>query len=142
VSAKKNNVKTLSLFLLCWAALLVMTFKARFYEFYLPNENLTFGDFKYVLSCGNFEVNDVNCNEYMYGRWLLVFLSKVTFLHPYPEQTTFVIIAVSLLAIAHLLLSLKNKIQKNDLCILQNYHQKIYRSLINMVKAMIYAHGI
>ncbi len=112
MSAKNNNVKTLSLFLLCWAALLVMTFKARFYEFYLPNENLTFGDFKYVLSCGNFEVNDMNCNEYMYGRWLLVFLSKVTFLHPYPEQTTFVIIAVSLIAIAHLLLSLKNKIQK------------------------------
>jgi hypothetical protein len=112
VSAKNDNLKKLSLSLLCWAALLVITFKARFYELYLPNENLTFGDFKYVLSCGNFEVNDLNCNEYMYGRWLLVFLSKVTFLHPYPEQTTFVIIAVSLLAIAHLLMSLKNKIQR------------------------------
>lgn len=112
MSATSKSVKRLGFILLCWAALLVMTFKVRFYEFYLPNENLTFGDFKYVLSCGNFEVTDFNCKEYMYGRWLLVILSKASFLHPYPTETTLVIMAVSLLAIAHFLVSLKNNIHR------------------------------
>lgn len=89
-----------------------MTFKVRFYELYLPNENLTFGDFKYVLSCGNFEVSDINCNQYMYGRWLLVILSKALILHSYPTEVTLVIIAVSLLAVADLLVDLQNNIQR------------------------------
>ena len=81
-------------------------------EFYLPNENQNFGDFKYVLACGNFELIDVDCKQYMYGRWVLVILSKATILHPYPEETTIAVIGVSLIAIAHLLMNLKNNHQR------------------------------
>lgn len=89
-----------------------MTFKARYYEFYLPNENHVFGDFKYILSCADFEVSDLDCKEYMYGRWLLVILSKASFVHPYPTETTLMIIAVSLLAVAHFIVALQNNIQR------------------------------
>ena len=107
-----SSLKNLFLAIFCWVTLLVMSFKVHFFEFYLPNESQNFGDLKYVLACGNFALIDVDCNQYMYGRWLLVILSKVTFLHPYPEETTIAIIGVSLIAIAHLLMNLKNNYQR------------------------------
>ena len=81
----------------------VLVFQIKFYEIYLPDEGLRFGDLRYVLSCGGFDFSTYEtfvCSDYMYGRGLLMVLKYLSILHPYGDLITNLVVIAGLLPVA------------------------------------------
>jgi hypothetical protein len=85
-----------------WSLLIVLTFQLRYYNFYLPKEDVLYRDFKYILGCSGFKVNDLECTDYLYGGFLRFFLDQLTILHPYTELVVVAVICISWLPLAFL----------------------------------------
>lgn len=99
----KLNTKASPLqILFWWSALVFLTFQTRYYNLYLPKEELLYRDFKYILGCSGFRVDNLDCPEYLYGRFLRFFLDQLTILHPYTELVVIVFICISWIPLAYL----------------------------------------
>ena len=93
-----------------WGLLLLLSHYIQYFRFYLPDQNKLFIDTKVILACSNFKNTGFPsvCEEYPYGRFLREFLDRLTFLHHQTNLVVFMILSVSLLAIAHLFASFKS----------------------------------
>ena len=97
------NVKANPLQILFWWSILVLlTFQVRYYNFYLPKEEVLYRDFKYILGCSGFKVDNLDCSDYLYGGFLSFFLDQLTILHPYTELVVVTVICLSWLPLAYL----------------------------------------
>lgn len=87
-----------------WGLLAFLTFYIQYFRVYLPDEKKLFGDTKGILACSGFKNTGFPwvCEDYLYGRFLRESLDQITFLHFHTNLVVFLILAVSLLAIAHL----------------------------------------
>ena len=94
-----------------WGLLLLLSQYIQYFRFYLPDENKLFIDAKVILACSNFKNTGFPwaCEEYPYGRFLREFLDRLTFLHHHTNLVVFMILSVSLLAIAHVFAGFKSK---------------------------------
>ena len=94
-----------------WGLLLLLSHYIQYFRFYLPDENKLFIDAKVILACSNFKNTGFPwvCKEYPYGRFLREFLDPLIFLHNHTNLVVFMILSVSLLAIAQLFVSFKSK---------------------------------
>lgn len=93
-----------------WGLLLLLTHYIQYFRFYLPDENKLFIDTKVILACSNFKNTGFPwvCEEYPYGRFLREFLDRLTSLHHHTNLVVFMILSVSILAIAHLFAGFKS----------------------------------
>ena len=97
------NVKANPLQILFWWSILVLlTFQVRYYNFYLPKEEVLYRDFKYILGCSGFKVDNLDCSDYLYGGFLRFFLDQLTILHPYTELVVVTVICLSWVPLAYL----------------------------------------
>lgn len=85
-----------------WSIMMILTFQVRYYKFYLPKEDTLYGDLTYILGCGGFKVQDVECSKHFYGRFLTYFLNHLTFLHPYTHIVVLVVVSISLVPLAYI----------------------------------------
>lgn len=94
-----------------WGLLLLLSQYIQYFRFHLPDENKLFIDAKVILACSNFKNTGFPwaCEEYPYGRFLREFLDRLTFLHHHTNLVVFMILSVSLLAIAHVFAGFKSK---------------------------------
>ncbi len=93
-----------------WGLLSLLTFYIQFFRVFLPDEKKLFGDTKGILACSGFKNTGFPwvCEEYLYGRFLRESLDQLTFLHFHTNAVVFLILAVSLIAIAQLFAGFKS----------------------------------
>ena len=103
INLRSNFVQTF----FWWSILIFLTFQIRFYDIYIPKEKIVFRDFKYILGCSGFKVEDLECTDYLYGGFLRYFLDQITILHPYTVQVVVAIICISWFPLAYLFVQIE-----------------------------------
>jgi hypothetical protein len=97
------------LFIFFWIGLSVLTFQFKYYQIYLQDEWMLFGDLKGIMSCGGFnflEIQKDDCSVFIYGTALLEAMSRLTALHHYGDVIAISIVVFGLAGFAWILANL------------------------------------
>jgi hypothetical protein len=79
---------------------------------YLPADEEHFGDFRYVLACAGFSMDEkfsFDCSNYMYGQLFLDVLKELTFLHSHGEVLIKIGVAFGLLSLSFIISNLRTR---------------------------------
>jgi hypothetical protein len=95
---------------LWWGTLIVLTFKVRYFELYLPKTDAIYGDLKSIMACSDFIIPGfgTDCSDWLYGRFLKYILTEASFLDAYTDELIMIFLCLFLLSLASIIRDFKD----------------------------------